>query len=489
MIGNVMVSKPGSERRNVLLVVAEDMGPHLGIYGCADARTPRLDAFGRAGMAFGTAWCAFPMCSPGRAALLTGLPSHENGQMGLATCKFETFDGVPSLPDILNRAGYRTGLFGKLHVLPKQRFPFHLHWTDPELSFSTRNYPRMIQAVEDFIGDGAEPFFAMVALPDAHVPFLRQSCGCPDQPRSGKDMGVAPGMDTIIPELAEWHADYHNSIERADAAFGGLLDMLERKGLTDHTLIIFTADHGPQFPRGKLSLYEPGLRIPLLIGGSGVPQRPAIIGTPVGQADVFATILQAANLPLPAPAKGKSLLDLDAADSSDRFIFGEITACMPSVYFPQRAVRNQRYKLIWTLKHDTEEPYYKVLLTEFSSPGETMPPENSRSRPPIPPASSLSPTMRRTYETWRKPPQYQLYDLQNDPLETSNLSGDPAHSAVEATLRHALEKWQEETDDFVLDPRRLVPFEQEIAHYNSLGSLARDFVWQYPRQWRPRTLG
>ncbi len=488
-----MAGNTAAKRPNVLLVVAEDMGPHLGIYGCADARTPRLDAFGRAGIAFRNAWCGFPMCSPGRASLLTGLPSHENGQMGLATCKFRTFDGVPSLPEILNNTGYRTGLFGKLHVLPEEKFPFHLHWKDQDLSFGARNYPKMIRAVDEFIGDGSEPFFTMVALPDAHVPFLRQTFGDPPDPVCGKDVGIAPGMDKIIPEWAEWYADYHNCIKRADTAFGGLLDMLESKGLSENTLVIFTADHGLQFPRGKLSVFEPGLRIPMMIGGTGVSKRTELVDTPVGQVDAFATILKTIGLPMPKPACGESLLDLAASGPDDRVIFSEITACMPRTYFPQRAVRNRRFKLIWTLKHDTEEPYYQSLMSNYSSPGETEPPDppNSGSRPPIPPLGSLSPAMRRAYETWRKPPEYQLYDLQEDPLETVNRAGDPALSDVEASLRTALEQWQQDTDDFVLDDARRIPFEQECERYvarTGAGHINKDFIWEYPQQWRPRSL-
>lgn len=478
--------------RNVLLVVAEDMGPQLGLYGCGDARTPRLDAFGRNGIGFRNAWCAFPMCSPGRSALLTGLAPHENGQMGLSTCGFRTFDGVPSLPAILNKAGYRTGLFGKLHVLPEEAFPFHLHWRDPEFGFMARNNPKMISAVDEFIGDGRTPFFAMVALPDAHLPYLRQSFGDPPDPITGAEVGPAPGMDRIIPEWAEWYADYHNCIRRVDSAFGGLLDLLARKGLSENTLIIFTADHGLQFPRGKLSLYEPGLSIPLLMGGAGVEHRAALADTPVGQTDVFATILKSVGLPLPEPAEGEDLVKIAAGDE-DRFVYGEITACMPRTYFPQRAVRNKRFKLIWTLNHDTEEPYYQNLMREFSSPGETAPPHppNSSGRPPIPPAESLSPAMRIAYERWRKPPRYQLYDLLEDPNETRNLSGAPQWSAVEDELRQALTAWQKDTDDFVLDEARRLPFEEECRAYvdqSRGGTRPRDFAWQYPRAWRPRRL-
>lgn len=476
---------------NILLVVAEDMGPQLGIYGDPDARTPHLNRFGEESLCFTRAWCAYPVCSPGRAALLTGLPAHENGTMGLATFRFATFDGVPSLPRLLEAKGYRTGLLGKLHVLPEERFRFHLRWSDrARFSFSGRDYPKMLRYAEEFMDDDAHPFFLMVALPDAHVPYLRQTFGNPAEPLAAGEVGVVPGMDQRIPEWEDWYAGYHNCIRRVDAAFAGLREILERRGLYENTLVIFTSDHGLQFPRGKLSLYEPGLSIPLLVGGAGVAGRGQVVATPVMQVDVFATILAAAGVPPPSPARGRSLIDVAAAGLADRHIFAERTACSPSVYFPQRAVRNRRFKLIRSFLPEREDPYYHSLLDRSRSAREGA---LQLDRPPIPPEESLSPAMRRAYATWQRPPEYQLYDLQRDPRETSNRAGDPRLAHEQAALDGHLDAWMMETDDFVLDPDRRRRFEIEIDHYPGAArqarELSRDFEWDYVRTSRPRTLG
>ncbi|MFW6028027.1 MAG: sulfatase [bacterium] len=491
-----MTGSAAPDRPNILLVVAEDMGPQLGAYGCADARTPHLDRFAEGGVRFDRAWCSYPVCSPGRSSLLTGLPPHENGTMGLATCGFATFDGVPSLPQLLKRQGnYRTGLIGKLHVLPEHRFRFDLRWADAQrFGFHGRDYGKMLRFADEFMNDELSPFFLMVALPDAHVPFLNQSFGEPAQPMTADDVGTPPGMDQKRPEWDHWYAAYHNCIQRVDGAFGGLMDILERRGLRDNTLVIFTSDHGLQFPRGKLSLYEPGLSIPLLLGGAGVARRAEGVGTPVSQEDVFATIVDAAGIDRPEPCRGESLLEIAAAEGDpDRLVFGEITACMPPTYFPQRAVRSQRYKLIRTFDPGREDPGYRLLMDRFSAPGEMVPPDppNSSSRPPIPPLDRLSPAMRAAYDTWRKPPAHQLYDLWNDPLETVNLAGAPALAETEAQLRDALDQWMERTDDFLLDDDRRQRFEAEIAAYlrTQQAGAARDaYQWTYVETARPRTL-
>lgn len=472
---------------NVLLVVAEDMGPQLGVYGDPDAQTPNLDRFANENLRFNNAWCAYPICSPGRAALLTGLPSHENGTHGLATARFSTYDGVRSLPQLLP---YRTSLLGKLHVLPENRFPFNLRWQDDyRFSFRGRDYPKMLQLAEACMTDNTEPFFLMVALPDAHLPFHHQTWGDPPEPFGKGEVGVPPGMDQIAPELEEWYADYHNCIKRVDGAFGGLMDLLDKHDLAEDTLVIFTADHGLQFPRGKLSLYEPGLSIPMLVGGCGV-DKPAVIDTPVMQTDVFTTILEAAGVEVPPPCRGISLLETAAhAADDDRFIFGERTACMPNVYYPQRAVRNRRYKLIHSYLHDQEDPYYRTLKDRWTSASSAS---EKGSRPPIPADEHLSPAMQRAYDVWRQPPEYQLYDLQDDPLELNNRAGDPQLAEIEAELKVRLRTWQEETDDFMLNPEKRRRFEIEIEHYAENDAQARQvgrrYEWDYVQSSRPRTL-
>lgn len=474
-----------ASRRNILLVVAEDMGPQLGTYGCVDARTPHLDRFSQSGVRFETAWCDFPICSPGRAAMLTGLPSHENGTFGLSTHRFSTFPGVPSLPELLRQAGYRTGLIGKLHVLPEWRFQCDFRWTDSRRfghhAVEGRDYRRMLRVAENFMDDASAPFFLMVALPDAHVPFLRQSFGEPNTPLEADDVGIVPGMDRIVSEWKRPYADYHNCIRRVDSAFGGLTAILERLGVKENTTVLFTADHGLQFPRGKMTLYEPGLSVPLLLGGAGVVTPGQTINTPACGVDLFSTILDAADVDAPNIARGKSLFEIVASGSEDRCVFAGVTACKASLYYPQRAVRNRRHKLIRTFLLNKENPAYLDM--------QRIAEEDIR--PPMPPIASLTPTMRNAYETSRNPPEYELYDLQDDPLETVNRSGDPALADTEATLREALAQWMRRTDDFLLDADRKARFEMMIGDFLASPPRRADlnyYEWDYVKTMRPNTL-
>src|SRR5947209_4254837 len=113
-------------RRNVLLLVADDLGPDLGCYGNDRIKTPHLDALAKEGVRFPHGFATVSSCSPSRASLYTGLHTHQSGQYGLAHAahNYNTRPEVKSLPGLLKPAGYRTGILGKIHVLPKSVYPF-----------------------------------------------------------------------------------------------------------------------------------------------------------------------------------------------------------------------------------------------------------------------------------------------------------------------------------------------------------------------------
>ena len=115
-------AKAAKPKLNVLLITSEDNGAELGCYGDTQARTPVLDNFAAEGVRFENAYVTYSVCSPSRAAIFTGLYNHQSGQVGLATWKYSMFPGVKTMPTILKKAGYRTGLVGKLHVNPYSAF-------------------------------------------------------------------------------------------------------------------------------------------------------------------------------------------------------------------------------------------------------------------------------------------------------------------------------------------------------------------------------
>ena len=115
-----------ADTRNVLLVIADDQGLDLGVYGNRVLRTPNLDQLAARGTLFTSAFATVSSCSPSRSVIYTGLYSHSNGMYGLAhdVHNQHLLPSVRTLPQLLKAAGYRTALVGKKHILPEDALPF-----------------------------------------------------------------------------------------------------------------------------------------------------------------------------------------------------------------------------------------------------------------------------------------------------------------------------------------------------------------------------
>ena len=112
-------------KKNVLVMIGDDYGLRASVYS-STCKTPNLDALAKRGLTMTNAYTSVSSCSPSRSAILTGLPQHENGMYGLhhQMHHFESFEGIRSLPKLLNEAKIKTGIIGKKHVGPDDVYPF-----------------------------------------------------------------------------------------------------------------------------------------------------------------------------------------------------------------------------------------------------------------------------------------------------------------------------------------------------------------------------
>ena len=179
-------------------------------------------------------------------------------------------------------------------------------------------------------------------------------------------------------------------------------------GLED-TLVIYATDHGAQFARGKASIYEGGLRVPLIIRWPGVLPGGSARETLVSHIDILPTILEAVEMDeecgpfLP----GQSLFEVakGAVANQRDFLFAEWTSATATTYFPQRSVRDERYKLIRTFVHDRISPSWWGYLDNQQW-------ETGVLRAEVEEAGKYIQTV---YATYKRPPEFELYDLQKDP--------------------------------------------------------------------------
>jgi N-sulfoglucosamine sulfohydrolase len=458
-----LASTQGQQQPNVLFITSDDLGLQLSCYGDKVIETPALDALAASGVQFDVAYVAQASCSPSRSAMLTGLYTHANGQYGLTATRTALHPHLhdATLPNILKRAGYRTGIIGKLHVAPEKSFKFdynggsHMDAWNAELTAE--------RAAKFLTQSSDQPFFLMVNFTDPHAyrtldpetkergpwTFRDRVDGIPKTLVEPSEKTVLPFQQIDTPEQRKRVAGYYNSVKRMDVGVGLLLENLKRSGHADNTLVIFIGDHGPPFDRGKSTTYEGGLRIPFLVRWPGVskPMRSSAMVTTV---DVLPTILDAAGATTDIERHGRSLRPVLAdADAPWReYLVGEYHMHGPP-WFPQRAIRDHRYKLIHSLLADS-------VARRTMIDGDIGYSTSREER-------YAGTDIRKAFDTFAKPPEFELYDLENDPWEFNNLlaqhssqsddgAGKAEYAEIEQRMKTALKTWRHETDDPALDP-------------------------------------
>jgi len=270
--------------RNVLFFTVDDMNQDvLGAFGGRfGPATPHLDAFSREARGFQHAHVAVAVCLPSRSAYMTGRYPTNNGSEGFTAIH----PHIPTIPEILKRErGYYTGILGKVtHYCPPSKFQWDHQCDYADLNFG-RDPGRYAEEVETML-DEAEaaglPFFFCVNSHDPHRPFhgsdQEKQKLAPDElariPAPSRMIGFdeveVPDFLPDLPEVRREVAEYASSCRRADDTFGAVLRCLEKRGLIDETVIVFTNDHGMPFPFAKTNCYLHSTRAPLLIRWPGV---------------------------------------------------------------------------------------------------------------------------------------------------------------------------------------------------------------------------
>lgn len=440
----VFANQTDKKRRpNIVLFVADDLGMQVGCYGDSYARTPHLDELAGQGVRFETAYVTQSSCSPSRSSILTGLYPHQNGQIGLANRGYSMDKAYPSIPTLLKKAGYRTAITGKLHVEPESAFDFDLKLLDVESNMNKRDVKTIVAQTDEFIKQSDQPFFIYFNAIDPHRPFSNQLCGLPEKPQSPDEVMTLPFIGIDDPSPRSEAVGYYNSCTRADIALGLLIDFLRKTGNYENTLIIAIGDNGPPFTRGKTTCYEAGLRTPFIIRWGSKFEAGSVRDEMISTVDIMPTILEAAGVEAPAGLPGKSVIGLLTGTSHQwrNYLCGEHTAHQNFAVYPRRAIRDQRFKLIHNLFVGKPNPVKGVdgcLAYKLVMEGKSIPEY-----------------IKQAYQTYTAPPEFELYDLQTDPDEFRNLADVPFYNETLARLKNALLQWQKDTNDPLLDEKKL----------------------------------
>lgn len=400
-----------ARRPNVIILITDDQGfGDLSLHGNPHLKTPHLDSIGRAGVQF-TQFQVTPVCSPTRASLLTGRYNYRTGVVDTYLGRSMMHGDEVTLAELLGRAGYRTGIFGKWHLgdnyplrsidqgfqeslvhngggIGQPADPFGNKYFDPTLQHNGRAEKYKGYCTDIFFDAALQfiernrrgPFFTYIATNAPHTPL--------ELDESWAERFRTAGLD-------ETSAKVYGMVENIDRNAGRLLDHLRKMNLEQDTILIYLTDNGPQQRRYnagmrglKTTPYQGGIRVPFFLRWPRVVRPNRAVDRIAAHIDVAPTLLEACGADKPSDLKldGRSLMPLLRGGSPERWFD----------------------RTLFTQWHRGDEPRLN---------------ENCAAR-----------TQR-----WKLVNGRELYDLQTDPAEQNDLAA--AQPEIAARLKKAYEDW------------------------------------------------
>lgn len=441
------------EQPNIILITAEDLSLRFSSFGDKVAHTPHIDRLASQGISYPNVFTTAGVCAPSRSSLITGVQQQTLGTMHMRTSSYgtdmdkgEPYEAVPpaqikAFPELLRAAGYYTVNRHKTDYQFGEPFTI---WDEnsPDADWQGRKT--------------GQPFFAMINFNETHEsyswppnatplkPYMAnvlkrnaQSDARIDFPLTNPDNVEVPPYYPDTPEVRANIARYYDNVQLMDKLVGELLDELEKAGRFQDSIIIFTTDHGDGLPRAKRTIYDSGLKVPMIVRfpdgyGAGTTRHEMVSFT-----DIAPTILAMAHSQLPQWIQGRDIYgESKKRDyiyaSADRF--DEVTQ-------RRKLVRNENFA------------YIRNYITD---------------QPPIPSLSyqNMNPIMQQwralgeqgkltkeqAYWLYGPLPDEELYDLKNDPYQVHNLAKNGAYSPTLLTLRAELSRWSKATNDLSFLP-------------------------------------
>ncbi len=397
--GSDMESDTDTGKPNFIIWVADDQYlESVGCYGAVPSQTPNIDRLAAMGLKFTRAYSTSSICTPARSALYTGMYPIKNGahpnHSGLK-------EDIPSMPGIMRKLGYRSAIVGKhgVHIRPTrpnntfvwdETFPLTdttikgAEWSEKA---SHKHREMDFKGIKEFLEPDSLPFCLFVASSLPHGPLLT---------------AIENGLEGY--PANNWWMDWQ---------FGKCLQMLEEVGQADNTVVIFVSDNGSNTERSKYTLYEPGVHIPMIIRWPGHVPPGTVTDALVDFTDIMPTLMELAGTEPSREMDGKSLVPLLEGEEvrlhDDRYL--SFTCLGVNDIFdpyPIRGVVTERYKLIQYLNHEIDPP--------------------------------------RGRGVGRRP-EWELYDLANDPAESVNLAYDEKFREVREDMMKRLESWTVQVGD------------------------------------------
>ncbi len=447
-------SEPGYIQPNIVLVLFEDMSSRVGAFGDPIAHTPNFDRIASEGVRYTNVFTSSGVCAPSRAALITGRYQQTIGAQYMRTTSAvglppggpQNYLAVPpaevkAFPELLRADGYHTSNDSKTDYQFGEPFTI---WDESG-------------AGADWSGraDG-QSFFHMRTLLTTHESAIWPVDMTPTNPieafvvsrnaelfsdrvaRTNPDEVEVPPYLPDTPAVRRDIATHYDNIAFTDAALGEIYDRLSADGLLDSTILIVSTDHGDGLPRMKRSLYDSGLRVPMVIRFPDGWQAGSVNDELISFVDLAPTLLSWAGTNEPQWLHGRDFAGSDR-DEPRQYIFAAQDR-MDNEPNKRRASRDARFKYI---RNDLEgDPYFQRLPFRDSQP-------SMKDLWAGLEAGSLPPAAAALFDPL---PPHQLYDTLEDPNEVTNLADDPLYADDLARLQSALDEWLRRVGDMSVIP-------------------------------------
>ena len=397
---------------NILWLVNEDHGPHVGCYGDAFATTPTFDALAKRGLRYTKAWSCAPVCAPARTTLISGLYATSTGGEHMRS-RVGYPAGLKMYPQLMREAGYYCSNNAKedYNVANPGKV-----WDASAKTAHWRKRP------------AGMPFLAVFNSEKSHESQIRTR---PHVAVHDPAKVRLPAYHPDTPEVRKDWAQYYDQVTAADADSGARLKELEEAGLADDTIVFYYADHGSGMPRSKRWPYNSGLHVPLIVY---IPEkfkdlRPADYQAGrtsdrlVSFVDFAPTLLSLAGVRPPEWMQGSAFL-------------GKFIGAVPQFLHGFRGRMDERLDLVRSVT-DGRFVYIRNYLPHliygqhidymFQTP-------TTRVWKDLHDKGALNPVQD---VFWNEKPPEELYDLQTDRDEVKNLAASPAHQEIKARLRAA----------------------------------------------------
>lgn len=429
-----------TEIKNIFYLHSHDTGRYIEPYGYK-VETPNLMKLAQEGTLFRQAFSAAPTCSPSRAGMLTGRTPHAAGMLGLAHRGFANLDYSQHLVQFLNRNGFETVLCGMQHEAEdKEVIGYNLILDREEEKVKDwLNVEKTERYLRDRESD--KPLFFSFGMEYTHREFDEID------DRISPNYVLPPEKLPDNLEIRNDMAAFLTSAKRADQCLGRVLKAIEKAGMAENSLIIYTTDHGIAFPMMKSTLYDSGIGVSLIFKFPDNPKKGEAVDALISQLDIFPTICDIFNLESPDYLEGNSILPIlrDTRKEIREEIFAEVS--YHAAYEPMRAVRTKRYKYI-----------------KFFGGFEHYVPANIDDGP------SKDFLLKNNYLELKRDNEM-LFDLNFDPQEKNNLIDDQNYQKIYQKLKNKLHKWMESTNDPLLKGKIKKP---EGAVVNKLSALSAE---------------